>query len=107
MSFQNAADLVVVAQMYDLPDLLNLAVEEIRLRDMTVDEGLTAWVKSKEAGNEDLREYCASKLKDKMSELVECKGRIEKLTKSDMLLLFMDISGSPGAKSGAKRSRTD
>lgn len=107
MSFQNAADLVVVVQMYDLPKLLSLAVERIRRRDRTVGECLTVWVKSKEAGNDDLREYCARKLKDKMSELVECQGRIEKLTKSDMLLLFMDISSSPGAKSRAKRCRTN
>lgn len=106
MSFQNASELVVVAKMYDIPELLNLAIEEIKRRDMTVEEGLTAWTKSKEAGNDDLREYCVSQLKNKMPDLVECKGKIERMTKPDMLLLFMDISSSSGLTSGAKRSRT-
>lgn len=97
MSFDDAANLVVVAPMYDIPDqLLKQAVNFIKDRDMTVEENLTVWEKSVEAKNESLRKYCASKLKEKMPDVVKSQERIGDWSKEDILTLLMDISGSFG-----------
>lgn len=92
LKFAQAADLIVVAQMYDLSDLLDIAVSKIKSQTMTAEECLIAWEKCQEAKNEDLRKDCASKMKLMMSGIVGSSERIDKMAKEDLLVLFMDVS---------------
>lgn len=92
MSFQDAANLIVIAKMYDLPELVTLATEKIKSCEKGVDENLTAWQKSLEAENEGLRSYSASKLQEQMPDIVKSKERIDEMSKEDLATLLMDMS---------------
>lgn len=92
LAFVQAADLIVVAQMYGLSELLEIAITKIKAQKMDVQECLTAWERCQEAKNEELRKYCASKMKPMMSGLVGSGERLDKMAKEDLLVLFMDVS---------------
>lgn len=92
MTFEDAANLVVIAQMYNLPELVTLATEKIKSSKKGVDENLTAWQKSLEAENEELRTYSASKLQSLMPDIAKSKERIDEMSKQDLTTLLMDMS---------------
>lgn len=101
LQFEDAANLVVVAQMYNLSELLEIAVTTIKNRENTFDELLTAWEKSQQAQNEELKRFCA---KGMLAELVESEEKVEKLKKEDLLALFMDVARlSKGEKEEGKK----
>lgn len=47
MSFEDAAGLLVTAQMYDLPKLLITAMQVIKKTALTYDMALLAWKKAR------------------------------------------------------------
>lgn len=89
LQFEDAANLVVVAQMYDLPELLITAISFIKSRKNTFDELLTAWEKGQEAKNEAVKSFCA---KNMIDELVASKDKLAKLPKDHLLDLLMDVA---------------
>lgn len=107
MTLQDAANLIVAAKMYILPELLEIATDFIQKQDLSAQEALTVWEKCKEANNDDLRHYCASKMKTKMPGVTQSRERIAKMTKPDILKLFMDISQSFEEDASKKRKSTD
>lgn len=88
LEFTDAANLVVVAQMYGLPDLLEIATDTIESPKNSFDELLTVREKSQEAQNKGLKSFCAKHMK---SAMVEQKEKIAELPKDDLLDLLMDI----------------
>lgn len=89
LKLEDAANLIVVAQMYNLPELLKVAVQTIKSRDNTFDELLTVWGKSQEAKNDELKSFCARNM---TAELVQSEEKVAELSKEDLLALFMDVA---------------
>lgn len=92
LQFADAANLIVVAQMYDLPELLGIATDKIKSHKKNVAQNLTAWQKSLEAKNEDLRKYAAGEMQRQMKDVVKNKERIDDMSKEDVVMMLMDMS---------------
>lgn len=90
--FGDAANLLVMAQMYDLPELLSLAVAKIKAEALDVQQAIMLWKKSFEACNDDLRSYSAARIKQMMPDISHSK-QLDDLDRDEMVALFMDVSG--------------
>lgn len=91
LSFEDAANLVVMAQMYDLPELLKLAVERVKNEAMNVTQSILLWQKAFEAKNDNLREFCAKKIKTKRTD-VSNTTLLKDLDRDEVVELFVDVS---------------
>ncbi|KAG5366419.1 hypothetical protein CJU89_0843 [Yarrowia sp. B02] len=82
LTFGDAARLIVFAQMYDLPELLELATA------FTV----YLWRKSFEAQNDDVREYASKRIEELRPEVEDFDAKIEHLDKTELIAFFSDVS---------------
>lgn len=90
--FFDAVELVVVAQMYQLPELLDIAERFLRSFDTSLSEAMTLWRKCYEAGNEKLRTLAVSHIQLLMVDTEEFTRIISELSKDDMMLLLQDLA---------------
>lgn len=89
--FDVAAQLVVFAQMYDLPELLDMAIKKVKSVNMKIGQAILLWQKSFEAGNDELKVYAASKLHKAMPNMSNFNEQIEGLEKDQLISLFQDL----------------
>lgn len=92
LQFEDAANLIVSAQMYDLPELLELATKEVKKVEMSIEQAVYLWRKSFEARNEDVRDYASKRISKLMTEIDDFNDKIEHLEKIELVSLFQDIS---------------
>ncbi|KAG5360696.1 hypothetical protein CJU89_3777 [Yarrowia sp. B02] len=88
--FRDAANLIVFAQMYDIPELLELADGEVECTPMDIGQAIYVWRKSFEAQNEDVRDYASSRREELMPEVEDFDGEIVNLKKVELIALFSD-----------------
>lgn len=91
MEFDQAANLLVMAQMYDLPELLRLATARTKSGTLDARQAILLWKKSFEASNEKMRSYAIVKVKQFMPEISDSK-LLEGLDREELVSLLMDIS---------------
>lgn len=89
LQFDDALNLVETAQMYELPELLRIAIQSIKSRENTVEDLMTIWERSRTAENENLKRYCAQLMVLKPDEL---EDKVAKLKNEDLFALFMDVA---------------
>ncbi|KAG5357819.1 hypothetical protein CJU89_4295 [Yarrowia sp. B02] len=94
LSFPDAANLVVAAQMYDLPELLEIAIEKITKTTIDLTEAVMAWRLGFEAKNPVVRKHCAGKVKSLMPTSDNFAEQIDDLSKEELQYLLHDISVS-------------
>lgn len=94
LKFVDAANLIVFAQMYDLPELLDLAIEKVKQVTMTIKQAIYLWRKAFEAKNDSVRAYSASKIEDLIPQTKDFNAQIESLEKTELLSLFSDVAAS-------------
>lgn len=91
LQFDDAARLVVFADMYDLPELLEIAVSLIKKEKLVINQAVYLWQQCFEAKNEDLRRYAAQKLHGLMPNLATFQDDIEGLEKVELVCLLQDL----------------
>lgn len=100
---EDAARLLVVAQMYELPELLELAEESLK-DDVYCDggfefwEALLIWRKAYEAENNHLREFAANEIKNQMPGMDDFAEQVDELSKEELMFLMQDVSVCMGKK---------
>lgn len=92
LQFEDAANLVVYAQMYDLPELLEIAITKVKKVTMTIQQAIYLWRKAFEAKNEDVRGYSAGKIEGLIPETGDFNAQIESLDKNEVVSLFSDVA---------------
>lgn len=92
LKFEDAANLIVFAQMYDLPELLEIATVEVKKDVLTITKAVLLWRKGFEANNEDVRDFASGHIDTLMSETKDFHGKISHLEKDELLCLLQDIS---------------
>lgn len=91
VEFDDAARLVVSSQMYDLPELLDIAVDKIKQTAMDVSQAVLVWRQSFEAKNDDLKIYAAGKLDALMPNMTTFRDELKDLNKDELLTLLQDL----------------
>ncbi|KAG5356135.1 hypothetical protein CJU89_5853 [Yarrowia sp. B02] len=91
IKFKDAANLVVMAQMYDLPELLEIAVRNVKDTSMDIRQSLYLWKRAFEAKNDDLRDYSAGAVKILMPDMSKSE-LLDDLDKEELVALFVDVS---------------
>lgn len=95
MDFDEAAHLLVMAQMYDLPELLSLAVERAKKEPLDAQKAILLWQKVFEARNEDMRGYSLVEIKQMKLEISDSK-LLEGLSREELLSLFVEVFSVKG-----------
>lgn len=98
LGFADAARLVVAAQMYDLPELLEIAVQKVTLSDMGVQGAIMAWRLGYEAKNDIVRNHCAGKIQDMMPKCDDFAQQVDDLAKEELQFLVHDLALSMRSK---------
>lgn len=96
MGFDDAARLVVFAQMYDLPDLLVAATDIVKEEVLGITQAIFLWQMSFEASNSELQDYAAAQIVKLMPKTKNFDEHVSALEKEELVALFKDISGSLG-----------
>lgn len=99
LQFVNAVDLVVVAQMYQLPELLEIVNRYIRSYDPGLGEAMMLWRKCCEASNEKLRALAVSQIQLLMSDTETFSRLIDEFSRDDMMLLLQDLAAEASRRS--------
>lgn len=92
LTFPDAARLLVAAQMYDLPELLKIAVEKVISFNMDIEQAIMAWRLAFEAKNEKVQHHCAAKVHALMSMCTDFSQEVDDLSKEEIQQLFHDVS---------------
>lgn len=95
MDFDEAAHLLVMAQMYDLPELLSLAVERAKKEPLDAQKAILLWQKAFEARNEDMRGYSMVEITQMKLEISDSK-LLEGLSREELLSLFVEVFSVKG-----------
>lgn len=98
LELDDAANLIVAAQMYDLPELLDIAVTKVKSEEMDVSQAVYVWQKSFEAQNEDLRSVASKRIEELMPDTDNFDDSIQHLAKKQLVCLFQDISTAMPSK---------
>lgn len=99
LNFFDAVELVEVAQMYQLPELLAIVERYLSSFDTTLSEAMVLWRQCCEAGNEKLRALAVSHIQLLMADTVVFTRMINKLSRDDMMLLLQDLAAEAQRKS--------
>lgn len=92
LTFEDAANLIVFAQMYGLPELLEIATNKVKAVTMDIDQSVLLWRKSFEAKNDDVKDYTSTEIEKLMPEVDNFNAKIEHLEKLELVSLFQDVS---------------
>ncbi|KAG5366734.1 hypothetical protein CJU89_1170 [Yarrowia sp. B02] len=91
LDFDDAARLIVSAQMYTLDELLLIAVEKITTTKMDAPQAVFLWQKCFESNNMDLRKYAAKKLHELLPNVTDVMEKIEGLEKVELVHMFQGV----------------
>lgn len=92
LQIEDAANLIVSAQMYDWPELLELAAKKIKEVTMNREQAVYLWRKSFEAHNQGTRNHASRRTSKLLTETDDFNTKIEHLEKNELLSLFQDVS---------------
>lgn len=92
LEFDDAANLIVFAQMYDLSELLEIATATVKQCAPSIEQAVLLWQKSFEANNEDMRNFASRHIKTLMAEVDDFHDKIDHLEKAQLVCLLQDLS---------------
>lgn len=95
MDFETATGVVIVAQIYDVPELLVQAMRRIKEEDMDIHQALLGWKRAHLVENKAVRDYCAKRISSEMSKLSSSKTSqaiLGDLTQLEFVQLLNDLS---------------
>lgn len=95
LDFDTAVGVLVVAQIYQVPDLLTQAITRIKEEDMDIHQALQVWKQVGQVDNSAVKEYCANKIRLMMSTLYNSstsQDLLSDLTQAQFIRLFNDMS---------------
>lgn len=98
LGLDDAANLIVAAQMYDLPELLNIAITKVKSEELEMSQAVYVWQKSFEAQNDDLRSHASKRIEKLMPETDNFDDAIQHLAKKQLVCLLQDISTAMSSK---------
>lgn len=98
LELEDAANLIVAAQMYDLPELLEIATTKVESEEMEMAQAVYVWQKSFEAQNEDLRDHASKRIEALMPDTENFDDSIQHLAKKQLVCLLQDISTAMSSK---------
>lgn len=108
MDFETATGVVIVAQIYDVPELLVQAMRRIKEEDnMDIHQALLGWKRAHLVENKAVRDYCAKRISSEMSKLpssTTSQALLGDLTQLEFVQLLNDLSLS--AKSEELKAKT-
>ncbi|KAG5354819.1 hypothetical protein CJU89_6613 [Yarrowia sp. B02] len=91
LDFEDAARLVVFAQMYDFPKLLEVSLAKVKAEVLDMGKAVFLWQNAFEAKNADIQEHAAGNIAKLMS-TGPSLNEIDGLEKLELVALFKDIS---------------
>lgn len=91
LDFEDAVKLVEMALVYDLPELLSLAIERIKKEKIGVVRSISLWKTAFEAKNDELREFSAKVMRANMAE-ISSSSLLDGLDRNEVVELFLDVS---------------
>lgn len=94
LDFDTAVGVIIVAQMYNVPDLLVDAMRRIKDEKMTHQQAIETWQKVK-MHNKAVGDYCAKQMKENMGELhsdESAQGKLQELTQLELVELLNNLS---------------
>lgn len=96
----DATRLVVFAQMYDLPELLNIAIAKVKQSSwfLSTREVVYLWQKCNEANNIELREFATARLAQLMPDNTKFGEDIKDLGRDELSCLLQDLCIAMGKK---------
>lgn len=92
LHFDEAVELVMVAQMYQLPELLAIVERFFRSFDTAITQAMILWRKCCAAGNDELRGLAVSQIQMLMSNTLSFSESINELSRDEMMLLLRDLA---------------
>lgn len=94
LSFKDAAYLILYAQVYELPELLDLCIDKVKSSQMSIGDALHLWEMSYEAENEHMREHASDAIEKLMPDVDDFHGWVAGLDKTSLVYLFGDVAMS-------------
>lgn len=91
LEFEDASNLIVFAQMYDLPELLQLATVEVKKNILDLGQAVLLWKKGLEADNENIRDFATNIIRDLISETDDFPAKTSHLEKDEQICLLQDL----------------
>lgn len=101
LDFDTATGVIIVAQIYDVPELLTQAMRRIKREEMTIHQALVAWKRANSVENKAVRSYCANRVSEliaKLSSSAISQELLNDLTQLEFVQLFNDLSVSAETK---------
>ncbi|KAG5360711.1 hypothetical protein CJU89_3797 [Yarrowia sp. B02] len=94
MSGENAIELFVLGQMYELPELMKLSKQHLNQQQpgMKLQEALWTWRKCYEAKNETLRALVAEDVHKLLAGVEDFANEVRGMSKEEMMFLMQDLS---------------
>ncbi|RDW24412.1 hypothetical protein B0I73DRAFT_23358 [Yarrowia lipolytica] len=94
LTLMDAANLILYAQRYELPELVQLATTWLKREQEHVDieQAIYLWRKSLEAENDHVRDFASKKIEQMMPEVEDFDDQIQHLKKNELISLFSDVS---------------
>ncbi|AOW00144.1 hypothetical protein B0I73DRAFT_131566 [Yarrowia lipolytica] len=102
MEFHDAANLILNARMYNLPELLELAKTKVKSEPMDFQQALLLWQKSFRAQDEQVRDHASARIQQLMPAVDDFKREIQHLEKDELVALFSDVSVAMAGKMRAE-----
>lgn len=92
VKFPEATGLLILSDVYDIPELQRLAITKIRAETLDMHKCLAGWKNAFEAQNVDMRSYFATFARKNWETLEESAEFLQQLTQQQAVELMLDVS---------------
>lgn len=92
VNFDNATGLLILSDVYDIPELQHLAVARIKKEELDMTKCLNGWKNAFEAQNTDMREYFGKYVREKLVDLDKSRNLLKEMTQEEAVELMLDVS---------------
>lgn len=92
VEFSDATRLLILSDVYDIPELQRLAITRIRAEDLDMHKCLAGWKNAFEAQNAAMRSYFATFARKNWKTLEESTEFLQKFTQQQAVELMLDVS---------------
>lgn len=92
VEFEQATGLLILADVYDIPELLRLAVARVKSEQLDMTKCLAGWKNAFDAQNDEIRAYFAAFARKQWNELEQSAELLHGLTQEEAVELMLDVS---------------
>lgn len=94
VDFEQATGLLILADVYDIPELQRLAVSQIKSERLDMSKCLAGWKNAFEAQNEEMRAYFAAFARRQLDKLEQSAEFLHDMSQQEAVELMLDVSRS-------------